>query len=269
MFRLLFLVVLIGFSSCSDFQRVMKSDSIDEKYAAAVKYYEKGDYYKSGMLLEELIPILKGRTEAERAQFMYANSHFNQKQYLLSAYYFRSLYETYPRGEYAEEAQFMQAKSLFYDSPRYYLDQSSTVDAMAAFQSFIENNPNSRFAPKADSMYNDLAVKIEKKSYENAKLYHELRHYKSAVVALGNFLRDYPASPYSEEVAFLRIDSQLELAKASVPEKQLERYDEVIDFYLQFIDKFPQSKQLRLAETRYSEAMAKVQQLKVSTLNKP
>ena len=268
--RLFFLFfLLVGFSSCSDFQRVMKSDNIDEKYQAAAKYYEKGDYYKAGMLLEELIPILRGRSEAERAQFMYANSHFAQKQYLLAAYYFKTLYETYPRGEFAEEAQFLQARSLYYDSPRYYLDQSSTVDAMAAFQSFIEKNPNSRFAPQADSLYNDLAVKIERKSYENAKLYHGLRQYKSAVVALGNFLRDYPASPYAEEVAFLRIDSQLELAKASVPERQAERYDEVIDFYLQFIDKYPQSKQLRAAEQRYAQAMEQVQRLKVSSLNKP
>ncbi|RYE18437.1 MAG: outer membrane protein assembly factor BamD, partial [Sphingobacteriales bacterium] len=201
--RLLFLAIFFVFCSCSDFQRVMKSDNVDEKYAAALAYYEKEDYYRAGMLLEELMPILRGRAEAEKALFLFANAHFQQKQYLLAAYYFRNLTDTYPRGQYAEESRFMIAKSLYFDSPVYYLDQTSTVSAMDAFQSFITEYPNSQFSPRADSMYNDLSVKLEKKAYENAKLYNTVRQYKSAVVALGNFVRDYPSSNYNEEVSFL------------------------------------------------------------------
>ena len=266
-YRLLFLAFLVVISSCSDFQRVLKSDNVDEKYLAAVTYYEKGDYYRSGMLLEELMPIMKGRSEAERALFYYANSHFQQHQYLLAAYYFRNLAETYPRGEFAEESLFMNAKSLYFDSPVYYLDQTSTVGAMEAFQSFMTQHPASQFTPKADSMYNDLAVKLEKKAYENAKLYYNVRQYKSAVVALTNFMRDFPSSDYNEEVSFIRIDGQFQLAKISVPQRQMERYEEVIDHYLYFIDKYPQSKYLRGAEQIYDQAMAEVQKLKLSSHN--
>ena len=257
----LLLFVLLG---CSKFQRVMKSDSVDEKYAAAVAYYEDKDYYRAGLLLEELVPLMRGREEAEKAQFYYAYAHFHQHQYLLSAYYFKTFYETYPRSQFAEEAQYMYGRSLFMDSPNYNLDQTSTVSAMEAIQTYLDRYPQSTRSGKADSMYTDLSEKLERKAFDNAKLYHEVRQYKSAVVALNNFQRDFPASRYGEEIAWLKLSSQFYLARQSVPEKQLERFDEVVDFYHQFLDKYPQSKFLKGAEALYDLAVGQVQRLKAA-----
>ena len=44
----LFWSVALVFTACSDFQKILKSDSVDKKYEAALKYYDKKDYYKAG-----------------------------------------------------------------------------------------------------------------------------------------------------------------------------------------------------------------------------
>ena len=255
------------FAGCSDFQKILKSDNVDKKYEAALKYYDKKDYYKAGILLEELIPLLKGRPESEKAQFLFANTNYLQRDYVLSAYYFRNFYDTYPRSEFAEEAIFLHTKSLYKDSPTFDLDQTNTYTALEAIQEYINRYPTSKNVKEANEMYDDLNSKLEVKAFESAKLYHQLRHYQSAVVALGNFQQSFPSSEYNEEAAFLRIESQYNLAKESVAEKQRDRYYEVVGFYQGFVDKYPKSKYLRTAEGFYSVAQTQLEKLRLSASN--
>ncbi|MFC5269386.1 outer membrane protein assembly factor BamD [Adhaeribacter terreus] len=261
---LLFWSVAVFFTACSDFQKILKSDSVDKKYEAALKYYEKKDYYKAGLLLEELIPLLRGRPESEKAQFLYANTQYFQRDYVLSAYYFRNFYDTYPRSEFAEDAMFLHTKSLYKDSPSFDLDQTNTYTALEAIQEYLNRYPQSKNKEEANEMYDDLNEKLEVKAFESAKLYHQLRRYQSAIVALGNFQTNYPSSEFNEEAAFYQIESQYNLARESVAEKQRDRYYDVVGLYQGFIDKYPKSKYLRTAEGFYTAAQSQLEKLRVS-----
>ncbi|GAB2958526.1 outer membrane protein assembly factor BamD [Hymenobacter coalescens] len=250
---LLLSTLLLG--ACSSYQKLLKSTDVSKRYTAAIDYYEnKHDYYKAGALLEPLIPLLKGRPEAEKAEFYFAHTNFRQRNYTLSAYYFDQFATVYPTSPFAEEAEFMHAKSLFKDSPEYELDQTNTVQAVAAIQDFLNRRPESKFRSEAESMSNELQKKMEVKAFEGAKLYYSLRYYQSAVVALNTFQQQYPSSVYGEEAAYLRVVSQHELAKESVEEKQRDRYLETVALYQAFVDAFPQSKNLKEAEAYYDAA---------------
>jgi outer membrane protein assembly factor BamD len=50
-----------------------------------------------------------------------------------------------------------------------------------------------------------LSEKIERKVYENAKGYNTISDYKSALVALDNFI-DYPGTPFKDAL-FYKFDS--------------------------------------------------------------
>ena len=106
---LLGVLVVFFLGSCSPFSKLQKSGTDDEKYKAAVQYYKKEDWYRAGLLFEELIPVLKGSTESELAHFYHAYTQFHQQQYLLSATLFKKFYETFARSEYAQEAMYMYA----------------------------------------------------------------------------------------------------------------------------------------------------------------
>ena len=260
----LFLLVstLILGSCASGYQRLLKSTDVNKKYEAAVKYYDKGDFFRAGTLLEDLIPLLKGRPEAEKAQFYFANTNYKQRNYVLSAFYFKTFTDTYPNSEYAEEASYLHAKSLFLDSPGFELDQTNTVSALESIQDFLNRYPESKFKAETENMSQELQRKLENKAYESARLYYQLRYNQAAVVALTNFQLSYPASAYAEQAAFLRLNAQYAWARESIESKQRERFLDAVNFYQQFIDAFPKSKNLKAAQDMFDVSQAQLGKLK-------
>lgn len=253
---LLFVSVLL-FSACSNkFMKLQKKGTTEEKYKAANDYYKKGDYYKAGILFEEIIPLLKGDSLAENAQFYNSYAQYQQKQYSMSAYLFKSFYATYANSPMAEEAFYMYANSMYKDSPNFNLDQSSTITAIDALQTFINSYPESKYAESCNQDLRDLRHRLEEKAYEKAKLYYKtsgvtIANFKAAVVAIDNFQKDFPDSEYIEELSFLKVQSQFDLAEVSFENKQRERYADALKFYEEFIDKYPKSKYIKQAEKVY------------------
>ncbi|WP_114781639.1 outer membrane protein assembly factor BamD [Botryobacter ruber] len=268
-FHTLVLVCLLLLAAgCSNYQKLLKSTSVEDRYQAALKYYEKEDYYRANQLLEQILPLMGGLPEGEYARYIYANTHYKQREYLLSAYQFRQFYETYPRSQYAEEAMFLHAKSEYMNAPDFEQDQTPTLTAIEAIQEFMTRYPESGLMEEANAMLEDLNVRLDRKAFNSARLYYQLRYYNSAVVALTNFLNEHPASPYGEEAAFLRLDAQYRYAQESVLSKQQERFMEAVDFYQSFIDQYPNSKYLRDAEQVYSNALSELDKLKQTTATK-
>ena len=249
-------------SACGDYNKILKSNNVDQKYEAALKYFDKKDYYRAGVLLEEVRPLLAGRIEAEKAAFLYAYTQYHERLYATSAELFRNFFDTYGRSPYAEESLFMHAKSLYYDSPDFNLDQTSTQTAIVSIQDFLNRYPESKYKEEANKMYEELAAKLERKEFENAKLYSQMRYYQAAVSAFSTFQREYPSSDFNEEAAYLKIVAQFNLAEESVPEKQRERYFDTVGFYQAFVDKFPKSKYLRNAEAIYDKSSKQLERLK-------
>ena len=66
-------------SACSDYNKILKSDSVDKKLEAAYKYYDKKDYYRAGTLFEQVIPLIRGREDAEKVQFLYAYTQYYEQ----------------------------------------------------------------------------------------------------------------------------------------------------------------------------------------------
>jgi outer membrane protein assembly factor BamD len=257
-------VVMLG--SCSPFSKLQKSGTDDEKYKGAVEYYKKGDWYRAGLLFEELIPVLKGSTESEMAQFYYAYTQYHQQQYLLGATLFKKFYETFARSDYAQEAMYMYAYSLYKDTPAFNLDQSNTLTATSALQDFINAYPDSKYNTEATKLILDLRKKLERKAYEKAKLYYKtsgfnIASYKSSVIAINNFQKEFPDSEFNEELAYLKVDAEFSLAQNSLETKQKERYQETISYHQAFIDKYPNSKYLKQSEKMYETSQKELERL--------
>ncbi|HLF36064.1 MAG TPA: outer membrane protein assembly factor BamD [Cyclobacteriaceae bacterium] len=273
--RLSYIILLfIAFysASCSKFRKIQKSNDWELKYRAAMEYYENKEYYKASTLLEELLPIIRGRPEAEKAQFYFAYSYYYQKQYLLSAHYFQTFFELYSRSEYAQEAFFMYAYSLYLDSPNYNLDQSNTIEAIQAIQTFLNKYPRSKYREQANLLIDEMQVKLEEKAYQNAYLYYRLQKYlegeglKAALIAFENFQNDYPDSRFNEKICYLKVECSYRIARKSIRSRQKERLERTIEYYLYFIDKFPQSPMLRDAENIYSNCLDDLEKLNQNNL---
>ena len=131
-----FLLVVL-FSSCSEYQKAIKSEDIAVKNDVAKKLYDKGKYEKAIRLFEQLSPISKGKPEAEEMFYMFSQSYYKTEQYYLSGYQFESFAALYPKSKKVEEASYLSAKSYSELSPVYTLDQVDTEKAITKLQNFI------------------------------------------------------------------------------------------------------------------------------------
>ena len=78
--------LLILLSSCNEFQRVLKNEDIKVKYDAAEKYYDNQEFRRASRLFEQILPKYRGKPQAERVTFFYANSLLNTKKYIDAGY---------------------------------------------------------------------------------------------------------------------------------------------------------------------------------------
>lgn len=218
---LLLLVVL--FSSCNEYQKALKTEDVAVKFTMATKLYDSGKYSKAIKIFEQIAPAYRGKPQAEKLFYMFAQSYYKTKQYYLAGYQFESFTSGYPKSEKAQEAAYLGAKCFSMLSPVYSLDQTDTKKAIDKFQVFIDTYPNSEYLPEANKTVKMLNEKIERKVYENAKGYNTISDYKSAIIALDNFIADYPGTIFKEDALFYKLDSAYKLAINSIPAKMEER----------------------------------------------
>lgn len=217
-----FLLVVL-FSSCSEYQKAVKSEDVAVKLTAATNKYEAGKYEKAIRLFEQIAPVYRGKPEAENMFYMFAQSYYKTKQYYLAGYQFESFAALYPKSSKAEEAAFLSAKSYSYLSPVYTLDQVDTDKAIAKMQTFIDTYPNSQYLSEANIVAKELREKLEKKAFEIARQYNTISDHKAAIKAMDNFVSDYPGTPFKEKALYYKLDSSYKLAINSVPAKMEER----------------------------------------------
>jgi len=259
---IIFFVSIVFITSCSKFRKIEKSEDWRVKYEAGLNYFAKKDYYHSSILFESILPIVRGLPEGEKVEFNLAYCQYNEKLYLLASDQFKTFYETYGRSAMAQEANFMYAYSLYASSPDHNKDQSSSIEAMNAMQNFLNRYPGSEFMNKAIEVITVSQQKLEKKGFENARQYIKLKMYGAAVIAFDDFKKNFPDSKYLEESAYLKVQAEYELAKVSIPSKQLERFANTVDYYKELVDNFPNSNFLKDAQRYYSESLSQVNKLK-------
>jgi outer membrane protein assembly factor BamD len=233
------LAVLI---SCSKYQKLLKSTDADAKYNAAVKYYEKKDYYRALPLFEELIVLYRGQKRGESIYYYYAYCNYHLEDFEFAAFHFDNYVNTFPKSEFTEECAFMHAYCYYKSSPEYSLDQESTVKAIAKLQIFVNRYPHSKRVEECNTLIDKLRFKLEQKWFDISKLYFSTGDYKAAVTAFRNLLHDYPATSLKEEAMFYVAKSYYLYAQNSIESRKNERYSAMIDAGNEFISAFPDSK---------------------------
>ena len=248
-------VLLFSILSCSEYNKVLKSEDLTLKYDKAIQYYEEDEYAKAYPLLEESITIYRGTSKAEKLYYYFAYSDYYLGDFFLASHRFKNFKKMYPTSKHAEECHFMSAYCHYLNSPNYSLDQNDTKQAISELQSFVNQYPESQLLDSCNTLVDELRGKLEKKSFEIAKQYYHTRDYKSAIKAFENCLVDFPDTDYKEEVLYLAVKANYDLAANSIDSKKAERYDATIKSYVKFVDSFPNSKRIKELETVYESAV--------------
>lgn len=254
------LVVLL--CSCGRFEKIRKSSDVNYKLTKANEYFDKKDWHHANELYKELMPIMKSTRNYEALYYRYAYTFYYMKDYLDGSYFFKNFTEYFPISKDAEECEYMSAVCLFKYAPKYALDQTNTVKALEALQSYANRYPTSARIAEANSYIDQSRKKLELKQAGAAKLYYNINQYKAATVAYKSVLRNFPESPSSDLYQYMIIRAMYKYAKASIPDKQEERYANTINAYRELKDTYPQSKYISDADKLYTEANNNVKKIR-------
>jgi len=256
--------ILLVFNSCGEYNFLLKINDPEYKYSYAKKYYNQKKYVRSATLLEDIIHYFRGRPEAEESLYILAMSLYGQKDYSNASEYFKSYYNTYPKGEFTELARFYGAYGLYLDSPDPRLDQNQTYESISQFLMYLEYYPQSERAKQAQEILFELQEKLAYKEYLAAKLYYNLgtylgNNYTSCIITAENALKSYPDTKYREELVYLVICSKFELAVVSIDERLQGRYRDVVDEYYNYMNEFPEGKYVKQITKYFDFATNKIE----------
>ncbi len=248
------MLLVVCFSSCSEYQAVLKQHDNNLWYRKGMEYYAKGEYVKAANLLGGVLTAYSGTSRADTITLTYAKSLVEIGDYYTAAHYFQNYVKTYPSSESCEECQYMSGFCYYKLSPKVLLDQADTEQSIYEFQTYLNLYPDGKNISDVERMMKEMEDKLAYKAYLNAKLYFDLgnyrgNNYRSAVIVAQNCLKKYPDTKYREELSFLILEAKYIQAEQSVLYKQSERYRDAIDEYYAFVNEYPSSKYIQKAET--------------------
>ena len=244
---------MVFLTSCGEYNRLLKSRDPEEKYQAALQYFNDKQYVKSQTLLDDVAAYYKGTERSEDVLAYLARSYMGQKAYESATDYYQAYIRNYPKGKYAAEAYFQVGHCRYLDAPDARLDQGITMEAISAFNQFVELYPESPYAEQAYQEMAELYDRLAQKELYSARLYYNLgtylgNNFLSCEIVCKNALKNYPSNAYQEEFSWLIFESKYQQMINSFEELKLDRARDAQDEYYNFVTEFPNSKHRKEAD---------------------
>lgn len=263
--RFITFFIACGFTmlvSCGGYEKVKRNNDVNYKLSMANKYFDKKDFLHARELYESLLPVMKGTKNFEPMYYKYAMACFQLKDYNSASYHFKAYSSSYPNSPNADEAQFLHAYAIYKMSPKITVMQTNTEKALEVLQTFVNNNPDSKHAAEANGFIAITQQKLEDKAALAARLYYNISQYKAATIVYKNIQTDFPMSAKMDEYQYMIVKANYKYARASIKEKQEERYVAVLSAYQELVDSYPQSHYIKDAEKYFSLASTNIKKIK-------
>ena len=261
-FHILIFALIVLLNSCSEYNKILKGSDYNLKFEKAKEYYHNDQCYKSLPLLDELMSYFRMTNKGEEVYYYYAKNQYCMGDYYLAGYYYKRFVKNFPQSSLVEECAFNAAICMMRNSPEYYLDQTDSYKAIDEFQLFMSKYPESDLVDSCNTLVKNLRNRLEIKSFEKAKLYFKMEKYRSATIAFNSTMSEFPDTKYKEEILFLSLKSNFLFAFNSVERKKMERFEETIKSYHNFVDSFKRSSNRKEAENYYLSSIKELEKLK-------
>ncbi|REL33712.1 outer membrane protein assembly factor BamD [Rhodohalobacter sp. SW132] len=261
--RTLIIILVAAFAlvSCRSQDLIRPGDTLDVAFEKAKSQYDQENWSTAARAFETVVSIGRGTDVGQEAQFLLAESYYNNRQYLIAASEYQRYTSFYPRSERREQADFKQALSYYQMSPRYKLDQTYTRQAIDRFRLFNSRYPDSELVAEASGYIEEMREKLARKQYEAANFYMRTNRYQAAIVYHDIVIDSYPETVWAERSLVDQIEAYIIYADNSVQARQKERYEEAVASYETYLQLFPRGENRSRAESLYDRATREIERI--------
>lgn len=208
-----FFMVAAFFVGCSSSgQTKMKhTEWCKIRYEKAEELFKAGKYGRTTDRLEEILSTCAGTGYMEQAQFLMAESYFNQEDWIEARGEYGSFILNFPGSPFIETAEFRKAISSFNMEFLVSRDEANTTIAMKDFERYLSNHPDTPLRDSVNYYYALLVDRLAEKEFQTARLYWRMDKYQAAVIYFKEFLETYPSAKRREEALIMLARSYNEL----------------------------------------------------------
>ncbi len=251
----LLLIIVFIIASCRSQELIRPGDTLEVAFEKAYSLYEEERWRDAANAFETVISIGRGTDFGQNAQYYLAESHFNNRQYLLAASEYERYSQSHPNSQRRQEVDFKAALSYYNLSPRYNIDQTQTHRAIEQFRLFLARYPNSERISEVSDKIDELRNKLARKNFEAAEFYMRTNRYNAAAIYYDIVIDRYPESDFAEQALVRQIDAYIQYASNSVTARQEERYQKAVESYEKYLELFPRGENRSRAEDLYDRAV--------------
>jgi outer membrane protein assembly factor BamD len=260
--RLILITFLcFSFTTGCEYQKVLKKGTLAQKLEVSRKYYNKGDYARAQIMLEQLIGKFKRGSDAEEVYFLYSYTYFGMNDYALAGYHFQNFAERYPQSKYHEQAAFMIARCEFEKTLVAELDQTNTKKAIESIQLFINRYPKSASVETGNRLIDELRSRLHEKTYNTAMLYYKMESYLSAYTSFKNAVIDYPDIPEKDKVDYYIVKSAYLYAKRSVKTLKKDRMVTALEEAKEYLVNYTDNKYVNEVKQIHEDSEKQIESL--------
>jgi outer membrane protein assembly factor BamD len=234
-----------------------------------------------------------GSVEADKYLFDSGTKALNEKKWLTAREYFRRLVDTYPGSVHRADAklgigdaylgegrsdsvvlaanEFREFLQFFPLNPRadyaqYKLgvaqmkqmlgpqrDQTATKAALAEFDRFLQNYPNSELRPEVEKLRREVRDRLSESEFRVAVFHYRTRNYPGAVNRLNGILKDDPGFTYRDGVYYYLAECFMKIQSTAVGEMKDQLRRDALAQYEKLVAEFNKSDYLERAKKRIAE----------------
>ena len=179
----------------------------DEPDAVLIKadgYYQRDKWYQAQEMYKGFLSRYPGHDRSDYAQFMLAESYYNNREYPLAAVEYQILQNNYGYSEYIDDALFKMGLCYYHESPKYQRDQQKNRDALSKFNQFMQTFPSSPLIPEVEKYVAIINEKLAKKSFETGHFYFRRKKWTAALIYFDIVIDDYPDNEYWARSAYFK-----------------------------------------------------------------
>ena len=169
-----------------------KLQGADYYFEEGQKAMEKNRCLEASEHFKRLVSNFPGSRRVAEAQFLLAEAHFCNRDWVNAAFEYQRIVDIYPSSEWAVEAQFKIGESYFKQLRRPELDQKETFEALTAFRNFIDDHADSPLVEQARQRIAECRNRLAQKQYLSGRLYHKQGYLDAAKMIYEEVLREYP-----------------------------------------------------------------------------
>jgi len=241
-------LIALAIFSCSR-SKIKPNATLEERMAEGMRLFEKGNYFDAKTQFRIVTLSHSGSLVADKAQFHYAECHFNMKEYILSASEYERLIKVYPNSEYVDDAKYKLGLSYFKLSPKYALDQEYTLQSIVHFQEFLEDYHESELVPQVEKYLLEARNKLAQKVYASAEIYRKMAYLNSANIYYSKVMEEYYDTEFAPKALFWTGDCN----------RRLEKYQESLDAFGEFLQKYPDHEWIPRAQNKIKQTQKEYQ----------